>query len=140
MNEKNKPHVLVAASPSSGHSLAQTLHNRFTSHTVSSLSNAVTHYGLHIDLVVCSLCFDESRMFDFLRYLNARSAKDVRPFLCVNVQEQLLSESTIRSIDMASRSLGAVGFIDLRRWNGRYGNAGAASKFQDFVEKTLQGT
>lgn len=139
MNEKNKPHVLVAASPGSGHCVAKSLGNRFTSHTVSSLSEALLHYGPHIDLVVCSLCFDESRMFDFLRHLNARSDKNVRPFLCINVQEQPLSESTIRSIDIASRSLGAVGFIDLRQWNGKYGNAEAALKFQCFVEETLQG-
>ncbi|WP_194726802.1 hypothetical protein [Noviherbaspirillum malthae] len=68
-------------------------------------------------------------MFGILRRPDARFAKDVRPCPCINVHEQMLSKSTILSIDMASRSLGAARFIELSRWSGRYGNAGAALNF-----------
>jgi hypothetical protein len=106
---------------SPAHGLAQdTPRNRFASHTVSSLFksffNAVTYYGSHIDLVVCSLRFGDSRMFNFLRRPDARFAKDVRPCPCANVHEQMPSKSTILSVDMASRSPEAARFIELSRW------------------------
>ncbi|HEX7052720.1 MAG TPA: hypothetical protein VF211_02150 [Burkholderiales bacterium] len=65
-------------------------------------------------LLVIDLTFDESRMFELLQY--ARGLKKYRdvPAVCVYGDYLNLSEAVVRSLDVAVKALGGVGFIDLR--------------------------
>jgi PleD family two-component response regulator len=65
-------------------------------------------------LVVIGMHFDESRMFELLRYVRALPAyKDV-PILCVQGIDLNLSEAVLKNIDDAVRALGGKAFLDLK--------------------------
>jgi hypothetical protein len=66
-----------------------------------------------IQLVVCSLHFDESRMFDLLSYM--RIAMPRLPVVCCAMMQTQLSEAAMHDLTVAARELGAVDFIDMRQ-------------------------
>lgn len=65
-----------------------------------------------IQLVVCSLHFDESRMFDLLSYM--RIAVPRLPVVCCCMMPTQLSEAAMHDLTVAARELGAVDFVDMR--------------------------
>jgi hypothetical protein len=66
-----------------------------------------------IQLVVCSLHFDESRMFDLLSYMRLAAPKI--PVVCCCLLPTQLSEAAMNDLMVAARELGASDFIDLRQ-------------------------
>jgi hypothetical protein len=85
------------------------------------------------DVIVCGTHFDESKMFDLLRL--AKSLPEVRatPFLCVRVLDGELDLSAFQGISIATRALGAAGFVDLNRWRREHGFDLAREKLRDLV-------
>ena len=69
------------------------------------------------DLIVCTILFDESRMFDFLRL--AKSSLEWRriPFVCARVRPHVLrSPTALEAIAFTSQALGAAAFLDVARY------------------------
>jgi CheY-like chemotaxis protein len=64
-----------------------------------------------IDLVVCGVFFDETRMFDLLRAVR-REFPDI-PFVCCRIGERELAPVTLEAIGIAAKSMGAAGIISL---------------------------
>lgn len=72
-----------------------------------------------IDLVLCGIYFAQTRMFDLLRYV--RSTRPELPFVSCRIGDTELPNVTLEAIGIASRSMGAVAFINaplLRRDDG----------------------
>lgn len=66
------------------------------------------------DLIVCTVMFDESRMFDFLRVVKANKAWEKIPFVCARAKPQILrSPIALEAVDFTSRALGAAAFVDI---------------------------
>jgi hypothetical protein len=75
-----------------------------------TLGEAIHHLGASsIDLVLATIHFDESRMFDFLRY--ARAVSPQIPIVCTRVLDTKLTGSLLDAVTIAVESLGAT-FID----------------------------
>jgi hypothetical protein len=75
-----------------------------------TLGDAIHHLGEgRIDLILCTIHFDESRMFDFVRY--ARSIAPSVPIVCTRLLDTRLSGSLLDAMIIAAESLGAT-FID----------------------------
>jgi DNA-binding NtrC family response regulator len=64
-----------------------------------------------VDLVVCSLRFDESRMLDLIADV-ARTNPHL-PFVCCRVLDSDLPQTSLRAAFVAAGHLGAVGVLDL---------------------------
>ena len=64
-----------------------------------------------ISLIACGVHFDESRMFDLLRY--ARESFPQIPFVCCRVLETRVSRMFIEATALSATNLGAVTFFDL---------------------------
>src|SRR5437868_7261277 len=65
-------------------------------------------------LVIIGMHFDESRMFELLRYVRGlRQYNDV-PVMCVQCRDVMLSEAVLKNMDDAVKALGGTAFIDLR--------------------------
>jgi len=65
-------------------------------------------------LIVIGMHFDESRMFDLLRYVRSGPAHKDVPVLCVQCQDVMLSEAVLKNMDDAVKALGGNAFVDLR--------------------------
>ena len=63
------------------------------------------------DLVVVTVHFDESRMFDLLRYLQSSGHR--RPVVCVRSHQFDSPTITIEGLEIAAKALGATLFLDL---------------------------
>lgn len=67
------------------------------------------------DLIAAFTCFDESRMFDLLRYCKADpELKDI-PFIAMRIRGLRLDDTTHQAIQIATKALGAEEYIDWQR-------------------------
>jgi PleD family two-component response regulator len=66
-------------------------------------------------LVAIGLHFDESRMFELLSYVRGLERYHEVPVICIQGLDVMLSESVVRSIDVAVKALGGSAFLDLRQ-------------------------
>jgi hypothetical protein len=86
-------------------------------------------------LVVCGCHFDEGRMYDLLRYLKAVPPMQNVPFIAVRcVEGELLDDALYESVKIAVRALGGNAFVDLLRWQRRWGDAEASHRLTQLVE------
>lgn len=106
--------VLVADVPEADPKIRECLPGHHL-HFVRTLAEAVRELRRDgYQLIVIGMHFDDSRMFELLRY--ARSLpqhKDV-PVICVQCQEVMLSEAVLKNMEDAVKALGGTAFIDLR--------------------------
>jgi hypothetical protein len=77
-----------------------------------SVEEALKQAASGIDLVVCNLRFDNSRMFDFLGALRQGEQRHL-PVVCLRSYQALLPPSTQKVIEMALGALGVNAYLDL---------------------------
>lgn len=87
----------------------------------------------HFDVIVCGTHFAESQMFNLLRRAKTIPQSCHTPFLCVRVLDGELESTAFQSISIATRALGAAGFVDLNRWRRELGFDKARSQFRQLV-------
>jgi CheY-like chemotaxis protein len=69
------------------------------------------------DLIVCTIVFDDSRMFDLLRLAKTRPEWARIPFVGARVRGYILrSPTTIAGTELTCRELGAAAFLDIERY------------------------
>ena len=90
-------------------------------------------------LVICGCHFDEGRMYDLLRWMRTQRSLDATPFLAVRVLEGGLDDTMYESVKIATRALGGSGFVDLHRWERRYGSEQAARRLAERVRALCTG-
>jgi len=123
--------VLAAFSPQAIPMLERILGGSVAFLPVHSLpeAKAALQYDAGISLVACGVHFDESRMFELLRY--ARGAFPRLPFVCCRMLSSELSRISLEAIAISAASLGAETFFDLP---GRAKEVG-----EDAAERELRG-
>jgi hypothetical protein len=107
-----KPQVLAACPPFAYPTLERALGKDLELLPVSTLADAEAMLGRNRDLamVICGVHFDESRMYELLRYAHSRFPQ--LPFVCVRILESQLQRISLNAIEIAARMLGAATFID----------------------------
>jgi CheY-like chemotaxis protein len=66
------------------------------------------------DLIVCTIVFDKSRMFEFLRLVKAKREWREIPFICARARAQTLpSPIAIEAVAFTCDALGATAFVDI---------------------------
>jgi DNA-binding response OmpR family regulator len=65
------------------------------------------------DLVLIGVHFDDSRMFDLLRYLQAHTGNPQRCVACMRSQRFVSTAITIEGLEIAAKTLGCALFLDL---------------------------
>lgn len=68
-----------------------------------------------IDIVVCDVRFDDSRMFDFLQHLKERPPDPPCRVVCVRTSGARLSSNLHKAIAQALEALGVELFVDLHQ-------------------------
>ena len=67
------------------------------------------------DLVMISVHFDESRMFDFLRHLQASGKHASVPVVCTRSYRFVSPAISIEGLEIAAKALGCKVFLDLTK-------------------------
>jgi CheY-like chemotaxis protein len=80
-------------------------------------------------LVLCDCHFDDGRMYELLRWLKSSGGLAGVPFMAIRAREGELDDAMYEGVKIATSALGGNGFIDLYRWQLRYGPAEAAKRF-----------
>ena len=77
-----------------------------------TFDDAVRRLQSHeISLVLCGIYFDETRMFDLLRFV-----KGTHPglrFVCCRIGQSEVPEVTLEAVGIAAKSMGAEEFVDM---------------------------
>jgi hypothetical protein len=128
-----KPKVLAACPPFAFETVERAIGSHVRLLDVTSLEAAekVLTADPAISLVLIGVHFDQSRMFDLLGF--ARSAFPATPVVCCRVLDAEIPKLSRQAIDIAARSLGAAGFVDLPSIAQKLGQEAAESELRHLV-------
>ncbi len=112
--------ILIAASPKPREIVERILdgHDLSSAETIREAEQLLRKRSF--DLIVCTIMFDESRMFDFLRLVKLKKEWRQIPFVCARAKNQILrSPVALEAVDFTSRALGAAAFLNISdyRWD-----------------------
>jgi hypothetical protein len=103
-----------------------------------SVAEALQQVGAGVELVLCNVRFDDSRMFDFLGALNAMPGARRVPVICCRVARSPISGGARRGIELALEALGVLAFLDLHELEIRDGPAAARAALRGMVMTHLR--
>ena len=116
--------LLIAVTPMGFAHAKRALHRRFDLVPAFSLEQALAALDAGgIDAIVCSIHFDDSRMFDLLHL--ARSRHSGLPFICCRLLHSPLSSRGLDAMVTTARELGCRGFVDFNELQRSLGVAEA---------------
>jgi hypothetical protein len=113
----NMAKILVAASPEPRVILERVLagHELACAETVAQAEQLLCEHTF--DLIVCTIVFDESRMFDLLRIAKSRPEWRKIPFVCAKVRPHILDDPlALEGVAFTCRALGAATFFDVTNY------------------------
>jgi hypothetical protein len=127
--------ILVADNAESFDVLRAALTSNFVLHRVDTVDQARRALADPTSLVICGCHFDEGRMYDLLRHLKATPGLKHLPFVAVRcVEGELLDDALYESVKIAVRALGGNSFVDLLRWQRRWGAVEASHRLTQLLE------
>jgi hypothetical protein len=88
-----------------------------------------------VDLVVCGVHFEESRMVDFFSTVS----RIPKPFVCFRSIETPIQPAALHVIKLAGEVLGSVGFIDFVQLRAELGEERAIAETRQCMEEALKG-
>lgn len=103
-----------------------------------SVAEALREVEGGVELVLCNVRFDDSRMFDFLGALNAMPGTRRVPVICCRVARSPISAGSRRGIELALEALGVLAFLDLHELEQRDGPAAAQAALRRMVMAHLR--
>ncbi len=86
------------------------------------------------DLIICTIVFDESKMFDFLRHAKSSPEGQSIPFVCARLRSHILrSSAALEAVAYTCRAMGALAFLDIADFQ-----ADPEREWGDAVERILE--
>ena len=109
--------ILVAASPEPRAVVERVLAGHELS-CAETMAQAEQFLGERtFDLIICTLVFDESKMFDLLRLAKSRPEWQRIPFVGARVRAYILrSPTTLEAAAFTCRESGAAAFLDIANY------------------------
>lgn len=132
------PHVLVADAARPFDALRKALISPFQLVHAATLDAAKAALADAPALVICGCHFDEGHMYDLLRHMKATPSLEHTPFLAIRILEGELDDALYESVKIAVRALGGNAFVDLLRWQRRWGVAEASHRLTQLVASLAQ--
>lgn len=128
--------ILIADTPEGVEAFRRALTTTLPLVSATSLEQARALLEPPPMVVVCGCHFDEGRMYDLLRHLKATNSLSRVPFMAVRCVDgdMALDDALYESVKIAVRALGGNAFVDLLRWQRKYGDAEAGHRLARLVE------
>ena len=128
--------ILVAASPEPRAVIERIL----AGHDLSSAETMVQAKQFlregTFDLIICTIVFDESKMFDLLQLAKSRPEWQRIPFVAARVRPHILrSPTALRDAAFTCRTLGAEAFLDIADYR-----VDQERKMREAIERLLDTT
>src|SRR5437899_898049 len=104
--------ILVAASPEPRAIVERILdgHDLFCAETMAQGEQFLRERSF--DLIICTIAFDESNMFDFLQLAKSRIDSKLVPFVCARVRVHVVrSPTALAAVAFTCQELGAAAFL-----------------------------
>lgn len=128
---KARPRILIATAKRGFAVLEGLFENDAEAVYAFTLWEAIHHLDEgNFDLFLCTIHFDDSRMFDVVRY--ARSNSPSTPCVCTRLLDTTLKGSVLAAMTIAVESLGAI-FIDRFALLEYYGDEAGNEEFRKRV-------
>jgi len=131
--QPSRPRVLVAGTQDVIDTAQAVLGDEMELIPAYSVAEALNRVQSGINLVLCSVRFDDSRMFDFLGALSAIPAARGVPVICCRVARSPMSGGARRGIELALEALGVVAFLDMHDLELRQGATAARAALHQVV-------
>lgn len=130
MQSLSEKSVLFAVNLESKRVFIKAIPALFQTSWCSSVEEAQSQLQTKFDLIVICTYFDSSRMFDLLRYCKSVPEISNTPVLCIRALGGAFEDTAFQGVDIASKALGAVAFIDLIRIINELGRDQAMEKLE----------
>lgn len=128
--------LLVAVTPMGYVHARRALHRRFDLISAFSIQQArVALQADGIDAILCSIHFDDSRMFDLLRVAHVVAPET--PLICCRILHSPLSRPAIEGLMTSAQQLGCRGFVDFNELQRSHGQDEADRRFCQAVVELL---
>jgi hypothetical protein len=135
MTESKSLKTLLVVSPENSKVASSLFDSAFEIEVTSSLAHAKNILSSAFELIIAATCFDESRMFDLLRYCKAHPDFQAIPFVAMRIDGLHMDEMTHQAIQIATKALGAEEYIDLQRLSGPMHEKSSA--FRDLINMLI---
>ena len=129
---RTRPRSLVAGTPEALETLRKLLGEDLDLVWARSVEEALRLVDSDIDLVICNVRFDESRMFDFLHEMQKRPSIGKAPIICCRISPEPIPLASRHAIELALDALGVGVFIDLAQMRSDFSET-ADSMFRAMV-------
>lgn len=129
--------ILVAGKPQAKEILCTALEPEFELIFCHNLEQAKLLLDEPVDLIICTVLFDGSRMFELLRYVKANPPTKSIPFVGARTTKGALPLYEVETAMKAAKLLGAEEFVDLYAWIDQLGDEPAYEKFRATIRGLL---
>lgn len=130
--------VLTAVSCGALPLLSKALGTDFDLVFCDSMAKAKTALNDAIDVIIAGVNFDDGQMFNLLRHCKSSNPAKRIAFVCIKCLEGELEGASHEAFDIASRSLGGDGFIDLYRWTNQFGADQSFEELRNLIDTLVQ--
>jgi hypothetical protein len=132
---KRVPRILLGCTSAGALVLARLLGGEAELVPVFSLDEATRALAQHVDLILCMTGFDDSRMFDFLRFAHERFASV--PFVACDIGMGMLGAQGHKAVVVAALNVGARAYVELDVPEGPHGS-GAPDRLHEVLDSILE--
>ncbi|HET7366666.1 MAG TPA: hypothetical protein VFJ70_24080 [Burkholderiales bacterium] len=129
-----RPRILVAGTELAIAACQRILGEEAQVVAARSVAEALERLEPAPDLIISSVRFDESRMFDFLQQLRERCSS---PVVCCRIVPKPLSPAIYQSIETAAAALGVKAFMDMHTEIRRHGADEAERRLRSLIHAHL---
>jgi CheY-like chemotaxis protein len=113
---KEPRRVLVAAQPRASQVLQTMLAGVADLVPASTIAEALKILARNrIDLIICTIAFDESRMVEFLQAVKGTASTADIPFVCCRALPSVLPDSLVQNMRGACLQAGADALLDIAK-------------------------
>lgn len=126
-----QPRLLIAASGPAMQIMRHVWRDYAELRCALYMEDACRELEAGIDIVLCTLHFDESSLFELLRH--ARAICPQVPFICCRARVTAVRRAGIEAARLAALAHGAAGYVDLPVLQQRHGRAVGEQLFRDAV-------